>query len=319
MADGFLGASYSLNNKRIWVAGHRGMVGGALVRRLESEQCEILTCDFDLRRQAKVEDWLAVNKPDVIVIAAAKVGGILANRDQPAEFLYDNLMIEANIIHAAAQVGVEKLLFLGSSCIYPKNAAQPIREEALLTGPLEETNEAYSVAKIAGVKLCQAYRKQHGCDFISVMPCNLYGPSDRFDEHALHVIPALMMKMDERKDGGEPFQVWGSGRPLREFLYVEDLAEALVFLLQNYSGEAPVNVGSGEEISIADLAHMMAAVTGYQHDITFDPSKPDGVMRKILDSSRIRDAGWAPKTDLRSGLEQTYRWYKGQEHVRAAA
>lgn len=313
------GQDFSLKDKRIWIAGHSGMVGSALVRRLQREDCYVLNAGrekFDLRRQEHAERWIKVYQPDVIVIAAAKVGGILANATYPAEFLYDNLMIEANIIHAARQAGVKKLLFLGSSCIYPKEAAQPMKEEALLSGPLEATNEAYAIAKIAGIKLCEAYRKQYGCDFISAMPCNLYGPGDNFDPKTSHVIPALLRKALEAQ---KTLTVWGSGRPRREFLYVDDLADALVFLLKNYSGASPVNVGSGSDMTIAELAEAIADVAGFRGEIIFDASKPDGTAKKLMDSSRIFAAGWRPKTDLKTGLRKAMAWYKEHHAGRIAA
>ncbi len=306
-------APYPLGGRRVWVAGHRGMVGAALVRRLAHEDCEILTVDraeVDLRRQSEVEDWLAETRPQAAVVAAATVGGIQANDSRPAEFIYDNLAIEANVIHAAWRCGVEKLLFLGSSCIYPRDAAQPMTEEALLTGPLEATNQWYAVAKIAGLKLCQAYRRQYGCDFISAMPANLYGPGDNFDLASSHVVAALMRKAHEaRIAGDDSLAVWGSGRPRREFLYVEDLADALVFLLQTYSGEAHVNVGAGKDIVISELAALIAEVVGFAGGLTFDPGKPDGTPRKLLDVSRLSELGWSPSTGLRDGLAQTYRWF----------
>jgi GDP-L-fucose synthase len=306
-------APYPLGGRRVWVAGHRGMVGAALVRRLAREDCEILTVDraeVDLRRQSEVEGWLAETRPQAAVVAAATVGGILANDSRPAEFIYDNLAIEANVIHAAWRCGVEKLLFLGSSCIYPRDAAQPMTEEALLTGPLEATNQWYAVAKIAGLKLCQAYRRQYGCDFITAMPANLYGPGDNFDLASSHVVPALMRKAHEaRIAGDDSLAVWGSGRPRREFLYVEDLADALVFLLQAYSGEAHVNVGAGKDIVISELAALIAEVVGFAGGLAFDPGKPDGAPRKLLDVSRLGELGWSPTTGLRDGLAQTYRWY----------
>jgi len=306
-------APYPLGGRRVWVAGHRGMVGAALVRRLAHEDCEILTVDraeVDLRRQSEVEDWLAETRPQAAVVAAATVGGIQANDSRPAEFIYDNLAIEANVIHAAWRCGVEKLLFLGSSCIYPRDAAQPMTEEALLTGPLEATNQWYAVAKIAGLKLCQAYRRQYGCDFITAMPANLYGPGDNFDLASSHVVAALMRKAHEaRIAGDDSLAVWGSGRPRREFLYVEDLADALVFLLQTYSGEAHVNVGAGKDIVISELAALIAEVVGFAGGLTFDPGKPDGTPRKLLDVSRLSELGWSPSTGLRDGLAQTYRWF----------
>lgn len=314
MADGWLKSLYSLKGKKIWVAGHLGMVGSALLRRLASEDCVILSAErqaLDLRDQAKTRQWIAAQKPDVIVIAAARVGGILDNRDHPADFLADNLMIAANIIPAAYEAGVEKLLFLGSSCIYPRDAAQPISEEALLSGKLEETNEAYALAKIAGLKLCEAYRRQYGCDFISAMPCNLYGPGDRFDAEKSHVIPALIMKAHAAKiSGAAHMEVWGSGTPRREFLYVDDLADALVFLLKNYSGAGPVNIGAGSDISIAELARAVCEAIGFKGDIVYDRTKPDGTPRKLMDSGRIYRAGWRPQTGLAEGLARSYAWYK---------
>ena len=304
---------YRLEGKRIWVAGHRGMVGSAVARRLQQEDCTILTADrqaVDLTRQAEVEAWVAAERPNAVVLAAAKVGGILANDRYPADFLYDNLMIEANVIRAAFQVGVEKLLFLGSSCIYPKFAPQPMAEDALLTAPLEPTNEWYAIAKIAGIKLCQAYRKQHGADFISAMPTNLYGPGDNFDLATSHVIPALMAKIHTAKQRGGPVEIWGTGAPRREFLHVDDLADALVFLLRHYSGAEHVNVGTGEDIAIRDLAALLAAVIGYDGGFAFDTAKPDGTPRKLLDTARLNALGWRPAIGLRAGLRQTYDWYQ---------
>ena len=304
---------YRLQNKKIWVAGHNGMVGGALVRRLEQENCEILIVsrqDLDLRRQADVEAWTDSQRPDVVVMAAAKVGGILANDTYPADFLYDNLAMETNVIHAAYRSGVEKLLFLGSSCIYPREAPQPLVEDSLLTGPLEPTNEWYAVAKIAGLKLCQAYRRQYGCDFISAMPCNLYGPGDTYDARQSHVIPALLMKMHEAKvQGVDSVALWGTGTPLREFLYVDDLANALICMLECYSDCGHLNIGSGQDVSISDLASMVADVTGFRGEIIFDPERPDGTPRKLMDSSRVRELGWQPDTRLPDGLKNTYLWY----------
>jgi GDP-L-fucose synthase len=312
MAEG----AFPLAGRRIWVAGHRGMVGSALCRRLAAEDCTVLTVErreLDLRDGAGVDRWLEASRPDAIFLAAAKVGGILANDSRPAEFLYDNLAIEANIIHAAWKQGVAKLLFLGSSCIYPRMAPQPIAESALLTGPLEPTNQWYSIAKIAGIMLCQAYRRQYGCDFISAMPTNLYGTGDNFDLRSSHVVPALMRKVHEAKLGGaDTVSVWGSGAPLREFLHVDDLADALVFLMKTYSDEEHVNVGSGEEIAIRDLARLLAEVTGYRGGFAFDASLPDGTPRKLLDSGRLRQLGWSAKIGLRQGLASTYRWYLAQ-------
>lgn len=302
-----------LAGKRIYLAGHAGMVGSAVHRRLASEDCEILTTtrrDVDLRDQNAVHAWMADAKPDAVIVAAAKVGGILANDTQPADFLYDNLMIEANIIHAAFEAKVEKLLFLGSSCIYPKHADQPMREDALLTGPLEPTNEWYAIAKIAGIKLCQAYRKQHGCDFISAMPTNMYGFNDNFDLQSSHVLPALMVKVHNAKvNGDKSYEVWGSGSPLREFMYADDCADALVHLLKSYSGESHVNVGTGEEVSIRQLAETMCEVIGFDGELVFDAGKPDGTPRKLMDSSLLRGMGWSPKVQLKQGIERTYQWY----------
>ena len=300
---------YELQGKKVYVSGHRGMVGSALVRRLESEGCEVLTADrsVDLRNQAEVNAWFAANRPDAVIVAAAKVGGILANDSYPAQFLYDNLMIAANSIEAARVSGVEKLLFLGSSCIYPKHAPQPIPEDSLLTGPLEPTNEWYAIAKIAGIKLCQSYRREYGCDFISAMPTNLYGPGDNYDLNSSHVLPALIRKAHTAKrTSAESMEIWGSGTPLREFLHVDDLADACVFLLKNYSGEEHVNVGSGEEIAIGDLADLVAEVIGFEGAVRRDSTKPDGTPRKLMDSSRLLGMGWAPKITLRDGIASTY-------------
>jgi GDP-L-fucose synthase len=304
---------YDLGGKRIWVAGHRGMVGSAVVRRLSSEDCEVITAArdaVDLKRQADVEAFMAAAKPHAIVMAAAKVGGILANDTQPAEFLYDNLMIEANIISAAHANDVEKFLFLGSSCIYPKLAAQPISEDALLTGPLEPTNEWYAVAKIAGIKLAQAYRKQYGSDFISAMPTNLYGPGDNFDLTSSHVLPALIRKTHEAKVRGENhITIWGTGAPRREFLHADDCADALVFLLKNYSGDEHVNVGSGEDLTIRELAELVCETVGFVGEITHDLTKPDGTPRKLMSAGRLRSMGWQPRKALKDGISDTYNWF----------
>jgi len=303
---------YDLAGKRVFVAGHRGMVGGAIVRRLATEDCELLTADraaLDLKDQAAVRAWFARNKPEAVFLAAAHVGGILANDSFPADFLYDNLMIEANVIEAAHREGVEKLLFLGSSCIYPKFAPQPIPEDALLTGPLEPTNEWYAIAKIAGIKLCQAYRRQHGADFISAMPTNLYGPGDNFDLDSSHVIPALIRKAHEAKVNGRAMIVWGSGTPKREFLHVDDCADACVFLLKRYSDEEHVNVGSGSDISIAELARLICDVVGYRGSITHDRTKPDGTPRKLMDTSKLEMLGWVPTIGLEEGVASVYRWF----------
>ncbi len=304
---------YTLTGKKIFVAGHRGMVGGALVRRLGAENCTIITAGrdiLDLRDQAAVRAFLADKKPDVVILAAAKVGGILANDTYPADFLYDNLVMETNVIEGSFRAGVGKLLFLGSSCIYPKHAPQPIPEDALLTGPLEPTNEWYAIAKIAGLKLCEAYRKQHGVDYISGMPTNLYGPGDNFDLEKSHVIPALVRKAHETKEAGKTgLTVWGSGAPRREFLHVDDCADALVFLLKNYSGASHVNIGSGDDVTIADLAREIMDVVGLEGALNFDTSKPDGTPRKLMSNDRLAELGWRPSIDLKDGLRSTYQWF----------
>ncbi len=289
------------------------MVGAALCRRLARESCEVLTVGrktLDLRRQSQVEEWMAAERPELVFVAAATVGGIHANNTRPAEFLYDNLMIEANIIQAAHRVGVRKLLFLGSSCIYPRAAPQPMTEDVLLTGPLEPTNQWYAVAKIAGIKLCQAFRRQYGCDFISAMPTNLYGIGDYFDLANSHVLPALMVKIDRAKQAGaETVEIWGSGTPRREFLFTDDLADALVFLMRHYSDESHVNVGTGIDLTIREAAEAMAEVIGFKGQFVFDTTKPDGMPRKLLDVSLLAGLGWRAQTSLREGLEQTYRWF----------
>lgn len=306
-------ASFSLSGKRIWVTGHNGMVGSALVRRLAQENVEILTTDrsVDLRSSTAVQQWMGRLRPDVVIIAAARVGGIVANDSRPAEFLYDNLMISSNLIHEAKQADVAKLLFLGSSCIYPKLAPQPIPEDALLTGPLEPTNEWYAVAKIAGIKQCQAYRKQYGCDFISAMPTNLYGPGDNYDLTSSHVLPALLSKMHRAvTTGADTVELWGSGTPLREFMHVDDLADACVFLLEHYSAHEHINVGSGFEVSIKGLAEVIAKVVGFKGRLTFDRTKPDGTPRKLMDSSRLHALGWRPTIELEAGIERIYEGYR---------
>ena len=304
---------FPLAGKRIFVAGHRGMVGSAIMRRLALENCEILTAsrtELDLMRQSEVETWVADRRPDGVVVAAAKVGGILANDSYPADFLYNNLMIEANLVEAAQRSDVKKLLFLGSSCIYPRSAAQPIQEEALLTGPLEPTNEWYAIAKIAGIKLGQAYRKQYGSDFISAMPTNLYGPGDNYDLNTSHVLPALIRKVHEAKlAGADHITIWGTGTPLREFLHADDCADARVFLLKHYSGYEHVNVGSGEEITILDLAELISTVLGFNGRVFTDPTKPDGTPRKLMDSSRLLAMGWKPRSPLREGIADAYRHF----------
>ncbi|ESQ76566.1 GDP-L-fucose synthase [Asticcacaulis sp. AC402] len=306
-------AVFDLQGKRVFVAGHRGMVGSAVVRRLQQEGCEILTADrqtVDLKRQDAVEAFLGKSRPDAVVMAAAKVGGILANDSFPADFLYDNLIIEANVFQAAHEAGVGRFLFLGSSCIYPKYAEQPISESALLTGALEPTNEWYAIAKIAGIKLAQAYRRQHGRDYISAMPSNLYGPGDNFDLNSSHVLPAIMRKVHAAKvsQAGEVV-VWGTGTPLREFLFCEDCADALVFLLKHYSGDEHVNVGSGTDISILDLTKLVCEVIGYEGRIVHDLSKPDGTPRKLMSGDKLRNLGWAQQTSLKDGISQTYNWF----------
>jgi GDP-L-fucose synthase len=304
---------FELKGLRVWVAGHGGMVGSALVRRLASEPCEILTVGrdaVDLRRQEAVERWMSGARPDVVIVAAATVGGILANDSRPVDFLYDNLAMETNIIEASRNVGVKKLLFLGSSCIYPRLAPQPMPEDALLTGPLEPTNQWYAVAKIAGIMLCRAYRRQHNCDFTSAMPTNLYGIGDNFDLQSSHVIPALIAKAHAAKLAGSgEVEVWGSGSPRREFLEVDDLADALVFLLRHYSGDSHVNVGPGTDVTVRELAETITRVVGMKGKLRFDPSKPDGVPRKLLDSSLLSSMGWRPRIGLEEGLRKTYAWY----------
>ena len=302
---------FDLAGARVFVAGHRGMVGSAIVRRLASERCTVLTADrraLDLVKQAAVDEWLRSNRPDIVVVAAGKVGGIHANNSMPVDFLYDNLMIEANVINGAAQIGVRKLLFLGSSCIYPREASQPMKEEALLTGPLEPTNEWYAIAKIAGIKLARAYRKQKRADFISVMPTNLYGPGDNYHPEHSHVPAALIRRFHEAKLARSPkVAVWGSGTPRREFLYVDDLADACVFVLKNYSGDDFLNVGTGEDITIAEFAAVVAETVGYQGQIVYDRTRPDGTPRKLLDVSKLHALGWHHKSELRETLALTYR------------
>lgn len=304
---------FPLAGRRVWVAGHNGMVGSAIARRLARENCEVLTADrrtVDLKDQAATRAWILDRRPDAIFLSAAKVGGILANDSFPADFLYDNLMIEANIIEAARLAGTSKLLFLGSSCIYPKMAPQPIPEEALLSGPLEPTNEWYAIAKIAGIKLCQAYRRQHGCDFISAMPTNLYGPGDNFDLDTSHVIPALIRKAHEAKlHGDKELVVWGSGSPRREFLHVDDCADACVHLMKVYSDEGHINVGSGDDLTILELTKLICQVVGFSGRIVLDRDKPDGTPRKLMSTERLRALNWAPKIPLKEGLEHSYAWF----------
>ena len=299
---------------RVYVAGHRGLVGAAIVRRLEkagyTNLCLRTHAELDLRSQAAVDAFFAAERPEYVYLAAARVGGIHANDSYPAEFIRDNLLIQTNVIDAAWRNGARKLLFLGSSCIYPKHAPQPMREDCLLTGPLEPTNEWYAIAKIAGIKTCQAYRRQYGFDAISAMPTNLYGPGDNFDLANSHVLPALMRKFHEAKtSGAAEVVVWGTGSPRREFLYVDDLADAALFLMQQHSGEELVNVGCGEDLTILELARTVAEVVGYTGELRFDTSKPDGTPRKLLDVSRLSAMGWKAQVPLRDGLERTYRWF----------
>lgn len=314
---------FDLAGKRVFVAGHRGLVGSAVVRRLASEECTILIAtraECDLTRQADVEAWMEANRPDAIFMAAAKVGGILANDTYPADFIYQNLMIEANLFEAAFRSGVGKFLFLGSSCIYPKLAPQPIAEESLLTGPLEPTNQWYAVAKIAGIKLGQAYRRQHGCDFISAMPTNLYGPGDNFDLNSSHVMPALIRKAHEAKiSGAESITMWGTGSPRREFLHCDDLADACVFLMKHYSDAEHVNVGSGEDVTILDLTKIVKEAVGFTGEIVHDLSKPDGTPRKLMSADKMLGMGWKPRISLEEGIAGTYDWFLKNVDVRAAA
>lgn len=306
-------SKFELAGRRVWVAGHRGMAGSAILRRLHTENCELMTVsrsDLDLLCQRDVNNWMAEKRIDVVFLAAAKVGGILANATHPARFLHENLVIETNVIHASAVSGVAKLLFLGSSCIYPRDAAQPMKEEALLSGPLEPTNEWYAIAKIAGIKLCQAYRREYGSDFIAVMPTNLYGPGDRYDAQGGHVVAALIMKIHAAKVAGcDTVELWGTGTPRREFLFSEDLADACVFVIKNYSGEVALNVGTGSDMTILDLAERVARIVGWHGLFTFDHSKPDGMPRKVMDVSRLANLGWIAHTDLDTGLRDAYQWY----------
>jgi GDP-L-fucose synthase len=309
---------YDLAGKRVWVAGHRGMVGSAVVRRLADEPIgELITAtsaEVDLTRQEPTEAFLARTRPEVVITAAARVGGIEANRTRQAEFLYENLMIAANVTEAAYRGGVERLVVLGSSCIYPREAPQPMAESSLLTGPLEPTNEGYAIAKIAALELGKMYRRQYGFDAISLMPTNLYGPGDNYDPVSSHVMAALIRKVHEAKIAGAPsVSVWGTGTPRREFLHVDDLADATLLALQTYAGEEHVNVGVGEDISIRELAELICDVVGYEGELAFDPSKPDGMPRKLLDVSRLRGLGWAPRIPLREGIAEAYRWFVEHE------
>lgn len=300
-------------SRRIWVAGHKGMVGSALVRQLEKTDDQVLTVDrnaVDLRDQSAVQSWLTANRPDIIIFAAAKVGGIYANDKYPADFIYDNLAIELNVIHGAHLAGVDRLVFLGSSCIYPKFAPQPIREDSLLTGALEPTNEWYAIAKIAGIKLCQAYRKQYGRRYISVMPCNLYGPNDNFDLQTSHVLPALIRKFHEAKiSQAKEVVVWGTGSPLREFLHVDDLARGVIHCMNVYDEYEHINCGAGTEVTIKDLAETVKDVVGFSGSLVFDTSKPDGTPRKLMDSSRLHALGWKPTISLTDGIRSSYEWF----------
>jgi GDP-L-fucose synthase len=301
---------------KIFVAGHGGLVGSAIVRQLQAEGHDNLVLrtrdQLDLRNSAAVKAFFETERPDYVFLAAAKVGGIWANSRYPADFIYDNLVIQTNVIHNAYLAGARKLLFLGSSCIYPREAAQPIREEYLLTGPLEPTNDAYAIAKIAGIKMCQAYNRQHGTNFISAMPTNIYGPHDNFDPQNSHVLPALIRKFHQAKKAGDPaVTVWGTGRPRREFLHADDLADAAVFLMNNYDENELINVGVGEDLTIRELAELIREAAGFAGDIVFDPSKPDGMPRKLLDVSALRALGWNPKISLKEGIASTYRWYAG--------
>ena len=307
---------YRLRGKRVWVAGHRGMVGSALVRRLSGESCTVLSVGRDqleLRQPDAVLAWMKREQPQAVFVAAARVGGILANDTRPAEFLHENLMIEANLIDAAHKTGVEKLVFLGSSCIYPRLAPQPIAESALLTGPLEPTNEWYAIAKIAGIKLAQAYRRQYGCDFVSAMPTNLYGPGDNYDLSSSHVIPALMRKAHEAKLGGaREIVIWGTGTPMREFMHVDDCADALVHVMTHYSQPEHINIGTGSDVSILEVTRLVCEAVGFTGVITHDLTKPDGTPRKLMDSARLLALGWSPRIGLREGLAATYAAFLAQ-------
>ncbi|UPK40333.1 GDP-L-fucose synthase [Bradyrhizobium sp. 186] len=312
-----------MTGKTVYVAGHRGMVGSALVRRLAREDVKLVTVDrreVDLCNQAAVFDWFAKMRPQVVFLAAAKVGGIVANNTLRAEFIYQNIAIAANVIHTAHQSGAEKLMFLGSSCIYPKLAAQPLREDSVLTGPLEPTNEPYAIAKIAGIKMAEAYRSQYGCDFISVMPTNLYGPGDNYHPELSHVVAALIRRFHEAKvAGASSVAVWGTGTPRREFLYVDDMADACVHLMKTYSSTELINIGTGEDITIAEFARVVAEVVGYGGEITFDTSRPDGTPRKLLDVSRLAKLGWRAQTSLEDGIRRAYEAYLSNESLSAVA
>ncbi|WPZ25389.1 GDP-L-fucose synthase [Sulfitobacter pontiacus] len=321
--------------RKFYIAGHRGMVGGVILRQLQARQdageaLELVTrtrAELDLTDQAAVREFMRAEAPDVVILAAAKVGGIMANNTYPAEFIYENLMIECNVIHQAHAAGVQRLLQLGSSCIYPRDAAQPMAEDALLTGPLEPTNEPYAIAKIAGIKLCESYNRQYGVDYRSVMPTNLYGPGDNFHPQNSHVLPALIRRFHEAtRDGAKEVVIWGSGKPMREFLHVDDMAEASLFVLdlprdayaaQMHPMQSHINVGTGRDISIAALAQMVAELTGFKGRLVFDTSKPDGTMRKLMDVSRLAEMGWRARIDLKDGLRETYDWFLRQDHLRS--
>jgi GDP-L-fucose synthase len=301
---------FSLAGKNIWVAGHKGLVGSAFVRRLEDEDCTILTSGFNLIKYNLITEFIEKNKIDCIIMAAAKVGGIHANATYPADFIYENLTIQNNLIHAAHEGDVKHLLFLGSSCIYPRDCAQPMREDMMMSGPLEPTNAPYAIAKLAGIEMIKAYRKQYGRHYISVMPTNLYGPNDNFHPENAHVPAALLRRIHEAKSKNAPsVTIWGSGTPKREFMHVDDMVDACVFLLQNYDDDAPINIGSGEEISIANFATLLAETIGYENDMIFDTSKPDGTPRKLLDYSRLKSMGWSPSIPLKKGLVDYYQWF----------
>lgn len=317
----------NLKNKKIYIAGHNGMVGSAIKKELEKKDYKNLILrdskELDLIRQREVEEFFQKVKPEVVIIAAAKVGGIMANNIYRAEFIYNNLMIESNIIHASFQNEVEKLIFLGSSCIYPKLAPQPLKEEYLLSGYLEYTNEPYAIAKIAGIKLCENYYKQYGCNFYSVMPTNLYGPNDNFDLNTSHVLPALINKFHKAKNNNDKVILWGTGKPKREFLYVEDLAEAISFLLEKVEAKdlyenaiSHINIGTGEDLTIAELAEIISGIVGVKGEIEYDSSKPDGTPRKLMDVSRINNLGWKFKTSLEDGIKKTYEWFLNNEQLK---
>ena len=309
----------ALDGKSVFVSGHRGLVGSAVVRALEARDANILTAtrsEMDLRDQQQVDDWFAKEKPDIVVHVAGTVGGIHANNTRPVDFLYDNTLIHTTVLRAACQNGVQKLLYLGSSCIYPRDCPQPIKEEYLLSGPLEPTNEAYAIAKISGLLSCRAYRRQHGCNFISAMPTNLYGPFDNFDLQSSHVLPALMRKFHDAKSAGEStVTVWGTGSPMREFLFVDDLADACLFLVENYDSDDTINVGTGVDLTISELANTIKEVVFPEAELVFDTTKPDGTPRKLLDVRRLHQLGWTHKTELRQGIEKTYQWFLENKQV----